>query len=90
MPPLIPEVMATPWYPRQAIREAKEGHAVICFLVGADGFARDAVFIELSDEIFELPSRGALSRSRYTGWADPNLLRPGCRRFEYHLDQVPR
>jgi hypothetical protein len=90
LPPLVAAVTATPWYPRAAVRRAKEGHAVVCFLVGSDGFIRDPEFIELSDEDFRLPSLGALSRSRYAAWNDGVPVRPACRSFEYHLDEVRR
>jgi hypothetical protein len=89
LPPLIPVVTATPWYPRTAVRRATEGHAVACFVVTPDGFIRDPEFIELSDEVFRLPSLGALSRSRYAAWNDAVPLRPACRSFEYHLDERP-
>jgi hypothetical protein len=90
LPPLVTMVSATPWYPRAAIRRALEGHAVACFMVGADGFVRDPEFVELSDEMFELPSLGALSRSRYAAWQDGVAERPACRSFEYHLDERVR
>lgn len=85
MPRLIADSMATPWYPRSAIREAKEGYAVACFLVQPDGFVRDVHFLELSDPVFRQPALGALQRSRYRNW-DPELpARPACRTFEFSL-----
>lgn len=90
MPPLIPRLMATPWYPRRAIREAKEGTVVACFTVGADGLIRDAALIELSDEIFRNPTLSALQRSRYAPWNDPIQARPGCRSFSFELETVAR
>ncbi len=90
MPPLIPDVMATPWYPRRAIREAKEGSAVICFLVETDGVIKDPQVVEISDEIFRVPAVGAVTRSRYAGWSNAVSVRPGCRSFDFHLDAVAR
>lgn len=86
MPRLIADVMATPWYPRNAIREAKEGYAVICFLVKPDGFVTDAHFIELSDSVFREAALGALSRSHYQRWNESLPNRPACRTFDFHLD----
>ena len=37
MPPVLPIVTATPRYPVEAIREAKQGRVVTCFLVDAAG-----------------------------------------------------
>lgn len=88
MPPLIPQSMATPYYPRQAIREAKEGHAVVCFTVDATGVISEPVFIELSDEIFRYATLSALERSRYRAWQAPIPSRPGCRSYQYYLDSV--
>lgn len=88
LPPLHPMVMATPTYPREAIRAAKEGRAVVCFVVDAEGRVLEPEVIELSDEIFRAPSLDSLARSRYGGWDDPKLLRPGCRSFIYRLDAV--
>ena len=85
--PLIPEMMMTPSYPRQAVREAKEGRAVICFEVDPSGVVRDPVFIELTDEIFRAPSLDALMQSHYKGW-NANAARPACRSFIYRLDQI--
>lgn len=90
LPPLIPEVMATPWYPRQAIRAAKEGNAVACFTVDAEGTISAAALIELSDEIFRNPTLSALQRSSYVGWNDAVPARPGCRSFSFELESIFR
>jgi len=88
MPPLIPTTMGTPFYPRQAIREAKEGRAVVCFEVDSAGLISRPEFLELSDEVFRLSTLGALQRSRYKGWNDPTIVRPACRSFQYFLDSI--
>jgi hypothetical protein len=88
LPPLFPLVMATPTYPREAIRAAKEGRAVVCFVVDAEGLVSEPEFLELSDEIFRAPSLDSLARSRYRGWEDKSLVRPGCRTFIYRLDAI--
>lgn len=86
MPRLIVDVMATPWYPRPAIRQAKEGYAVACFLVKPDGFVTDPHFLELSDPLFSQPALGALQRSHYEGWDETLPSRPACRTFDFFLD----
>jgi hypothetical protein len=84
VPPLIPDISATPTYPRQAIRDAKEGRAVACFLVDASGAIIDPEILELTDEVFRYPTMVALYRSRYFPWG--TLPRPGCRSYLYQLD----
>lgn len=86
--PLVPTVTATPRYPRQAIREAKEGRAVACFLVDSEGAVTEPKLIEVSDEIFRKPALDALARSRYRGWRNAALFRPGCRTYIFTLDAV--
>lgn len=88
MPPLVTERMAMPAYPRQAIRDAKQGRAVSCFFVNAAGEITDPELIELSDEIFRAPTLAALAGSRYRGWSDPDVVRPGCRTYIYRLDAI--
>ncbi|MBH97080.1 MAG: hypothetical protein CMM56_01365 [Rhodospirillaceae bacterium] len=88
--PLIPEVLATPRYPRIAIREAKEGRAVVCFQVDSSGRVQDPHFIELTDRIFLAPTLDALMLSNYKGWSEDQneRNRPACRSFVYQLDQI--
>jgi hypothetical protein len=88
MPPLLPTLTATPHYPLQAIRKAKQGRAVTCFFVDSTGFIVDPVVVELSDEIFRQPILNALARSRYQGWDDQRIMRPGCRSFIFKLDAL--
>jgi hypothetical protein len=88
MPPLVPVRTATPSYPLQAIREAKQGRAVTCFFVDAEGFVVKPEIIELSDELFRAPTLAALARSQYHGWEDANVVRPGCRTYIFRLDAV--
>jgi len=86
--PLIPAVMATPSYPRVAIREATEGRVVICFEVEASGRVLNPEFVELSDEIFRATSLDALMSSSYRSWSESSsmLTRPACRSFVYSLE----
>jgi len=88
--PLIPEIMATPAYPVQAIRAAREGRVVVCFEVDPGGTVRNPQFVELTDEIFRGPSLDALMQSHYKGWSDDlnGPARPACRSFIYRLDQI--
>jgi hypothetical protein len=86
LPPLMPAMTATPRYPLQAIRDAKQGKAVTCFFVDASGAIVQPEIIELSDEIFRDPILKALSNSRYQGWDDSRVLRPGCRSYIFKLD----
>jgi hypothetical protein len=88
MPPLLPSLTATPVYPIKAIRDAKQGRAVSCFLVDADGYVVQPELVELSDEIFRAPILNALARSRYQTWPDERVLRPGCRTFIFRLDPL--
>lgn len=86
--PLVTAVMATPAYPRQAIRDAIEGRVVLCFEVDSKGEIRNPEFLELSDEIFRATSLDALMSSRYQPWLErgDEILRPVCRSFVYRLD----
>lgn len=86
LPPLTPAMTATPAYPLQAIREAKQGKAVTCFFVDATGAIVQPEILELSDEVFREPILAALSRSSYKGWSDSSVLRPGCRSYIFRLD----
>jgi hypothetical protein len=88
MPPLLPSLTATPRYPVQAIRDAKQGRALSCFFVDASGYIVQPEIIELSDEIFRQPILNALARSRYQTLEDASVLRPGCRSFIFKLDQI--
>lgn len=87
---LIPKLMASPTYPLQAIRDAREGRVLLCFVVDPSGEIQAPEFVELSDEIFRSTSLDALMRSRYRQW-DPRHgggARPACRSFIYRLDYV--
>jgi len=86
--PLIPRLTATPLYPNQAIRDAKQGRAVTCFFVGADGVVVQPELIELSDEVFRTPVLVALQRSRYEPWREDGTLRPSCRTYVFRLDSL--
>ena len=87
LPPVLPLVTATPRYPIQAIREAKQGRVVTCFLVNSAGFIVEPEIIELSDEIFREPILVALNRSRYEP-RDSDTLRPSCRSYTFSLDRL--
>ncbi|HEY3518536.1 MAG TPA: energy transducer TonB [Gammaproteobacteria bacterium] len=87
LPPVLPLVTATPRYPIQAIREAKQGRVVTCFLVDSGGLIVDPEIIELSDEIFREPILVALRRSRYEA-RDSDTLRPSCRSYTFSLDRL--
>jgi hypothetical protein len=87
-PPLVARLTATPRYPVKAIRAAKQGRAVTCFFVDAEGYVVQPEVIELSDEVFREPILDALERSRYDGWADTSVLRPGCRSYIFRLDEI--
>jgi len=88
MPPLLPSLTVTPLYPIKAIRAAKQGRAVSCFFVDANGYIVEPELIELSDEVFRQPILNALARSRYQSWHDESVLRPGCRSFIFRLDEI--
>lgn len=88
MPPLLPTLTSTPQYPLQAIRDAKQGRAVSCFFVDANGYIVRPELVEISDEVFRQTILNALARSRYQAWNDERVLRPGCRSFIFKLDTI--
>jgi hypothetical protein len=88
MPPLIPEIMATPLYPSAAIRRGLQGRAVACFFVDAEGMVFAPDFVELSDELFREPTLDALARSKYRRWTAGSESRPACRSYIFRLDPV--
>ncbi len=85
MQALVPAIIAGPSYPRQALREAKEGRAVSCFIVDGRGEISRPGFIELTDEIFRDATLGAVSRSRFRSRGDDGAPMPACRSFKYEL-----
>jgi hypothetical protein len=87
LPPVLPLVTATPRYPIEAIRAAKQGRVVTCFLVDAAGTIVEPEIIELSDEIFREPTLTALRRSRYEPRTS-DALRPSCRSYTFSLDRL--
>jgi hypothetical protein len=88
LPPVLPLVTATPRYPIQAIREAKQGRVVTCFLVDALGNVIEPEVIEVSDEIFRQPTLSALARSRYEPRESGSEPRPSCRSYTFSLDRL--
>lgn len=88
LPPILPLVTATPRYPIEAIRRAKQGRGVSCFLVDATGTIVEPEIIELSDEIFREPILTALKRSRYEARQADSVLRPSCRSYTFSLDKL--
>jgi hypothetical protein len=87
LPPVLPLVTATPRYPLEAIRQAKQGRVVTCFLVDPAGLIVNPEIIELSDEVFREPILVALARSRYEPRAG-SKLRPSCRSYTFTLDRL--
>ena len=87
LPPVLPLVTATPRYPVEAIRAAKQGRVVTCFLVDAAGTILQPEIIELSDEVFREPTLAALRRSRYEP-RESDALRPSCRSYTFSLDRL--
>jgi len=88
VPPLIPDISASPRYPREAVRAATEGYAVACFFVGADGTILEPEIAELSHEHFRTPTMIATYASRYRPWPTGTGVRPGCRTYSYELDKT--
>ncbi len=88
VPPLVPDSMSSPRYPRSAVRQAIEGDAVVCFVVDPSGQIRDPEIVSLSDEIFSGTVLSAIERSRYRPSSNPALVRPGCRSYEFTLDLI--
>jgi protein TonB len=81
-------VMVSPRYPRRAVQEAREGNAVVCFLVDQSGAVQDPVIVEISDDIFAPTTLGAITRSRYRPTASTSMPRPGCRAYTYTLEMI--
>lgn len=88
VPPLVPDVSVSPMYPRQAIRDATEGRAVVCFVVDSSGVILEPEIVELSDEIFRDSTMLAVHRTRYRPWDAGALPRAGCRSYTFELDAV--
>jgi hypothetical protein len=88
VPPLIPDVSATPRYPRAAVREATQGYSVACFFVGADGTILEPEVVEVSHEHFRTPTLIATYASRYRPWPNGGGVRPGCRTYSFQLDKM--
>jgi len=88
LPPILPLVTATPRYPLEAIRAAKQGRVVTCFFVDAAGQIVEPEMIELSDRIFREPVLVALQRSRYEARVAGDPLRPSCRSYTFSLDRL--
>lgn len=82
---LVPAIMASPNYPLGAIREAKEGRTVSCFIVMGTGEIRRPEVIESTDEIFRRPTLEAVAASRYRSWGDESAALPACRSFTFEL-----
>lgn len=87
---IIPAVMSTPSYPREAIWLGLEGRVLICFGVEPSGDIVEPEVLEVSDELFREPSLQALIGSRYQGWDQRRYggRRPACRSFVYLLDPI--
>lgn len=83
--PLVARMVKAPDYPREAIRKATEGRAVVCFLVDRNGFVVEPEVVELSDEVFRDPTLEALAQSRFDAADEAVALRPGCRSYVYNL-----
>ena len=88
LPPVLPRITATPRYPIQAIREAKQGRVVTCFLVDAAGVIVQPEIIEISDDVFREPILAALARSRYEPRESGSDPRPSCRSYTFNLDKL--
>jgi hypothetical protein len=88
VPPLVPDVSATPRYPREAVRAAAEGYAVACFFVDPGGTILAPEVVELSHEHFRTPTLIATYASRYRPWPNGTGVRPGCRTYSYNLDKT--
>jgi len=82
---LVPAIMASPNYPRSAIRDAKEGRTVSCFIVTGAGEIRRPAVLESTDDVFREPTLEAVVRSRYRSWGDDDATLPACRSFTFEL-----
>lgn len=82
---LVPAIMASPSYPLRAIREAREGRTVSCFIVTGNGEIRRPVVLEATDDVFREPTLEAVAGSRYRSWGDDDATLPACRSFIFEL-----
>ncbi len=82
---LVPAIMASPSYPRRAIREATEGRAVSCFVVNGTGEILRPAVVESTHDIFREPTLAAVAVSRYRRWGDEHAALPACRSFTFEL-----
>lgn len=87
--PPIPVRMATPDYPREALRKALGGRAVACFTVSSSGRIRDAVVVESSHELFRRPTLKAVQKSTFKPARRGREQVAGhlCRTYRYSLEE---
>ncbi|HEX6994620.1 MAG TPA: hypothetical protein VF339_10800 [Gammaproteobacteria bacterium] len=85
LPVLMPAVMASPRYPLSAIREAKEGRTVSCFIVTGAGEIERPAIVETTDDLFRGPTLDAVAASSYRSWGDDDATLPACRSFTFEL-----
>jgi hypothetical protein len=88
VPPLVSNSMDSPRYPIEAIRQAREGHAIVCFLVDSSGQVLDPEVIEITDPLFLATTINAVQRSSYLPSSRVDFSRPGCRDISYTLDMI--
>lgn len=82
---LVPAIMASPSYPLRAIREAREGRTVSCFIVTGNGEILRPEVLEATDDVFREPTLEAVAGSRYRSWGDDDATLPACRSFIFEL-----
>lgn len=87
--PPVPVRMATPDYPREALRKALGGRAVACFTVSSRGRVRDAVVVESSHELFRRPTLEAVEKSTFKPARRGREQVAGtlCRTYRYSLEE---
>lgn len=88
--PPIPIKVATPQYPRDAIRRELNGRTVACFKVDAKGRIRNPQIVQASDKLFTRATLKAVKQSTFKPARRGNdrVAADYCR--SYRFDLKPR
>ena len=87
--PPVPIVMATPDYPKKAIRPAIGGMVTACFTVNKRGRVRDVVIVQSSNEVFKKPVLKAARKSSFKPAMDQKkpVETQICRTYRFSLEE---
>ncbi len=90
--PPIPIKVATPKYPRDAIRRELNGRTVACFKIDARGRIRNAQVVQTSDKLFTRATLAAIKRSTFRPARRGNetVAASYCRSYRFDLNPRSR